>query len=349
MSLDVRLKLRNQDFTLDVEFHAPDGATVLFGASGSGKTSVVKAVAGLIRPEMGQVAVGDWPLLDTARGIFLPPHRRRLGYVFQEPRLFPHLTVRQNLRYGQWFAPKEANRVDLDRVIELLGLGPLLARRPAKLSGGEKQRVAIGRALLASPKLILADEPLSSLDPARKSEILPYFEMLRDEVAVPILYVTHSVAEARRLATTVVELRAGRVLRQGPAAEVLRGAQGGAEWPAVITEHSEDGLTELEANGLRLVMPRLRRAVGSRVQIRFGLRDVMLLRRAPEGISALNSFPATITHMEPQNGQLRLRLKCEAGELPADINPRVVHSLGLLPGQTCWVAIDHTALVVAPG
>ena len=161
------------------------------------------------------------PSLDTGRNVNLPPHRRRLGYIFQEGRLFTHLTVRQNLRYGQWFAPKNAPHERMDHVVEMLGLGHLLDRRPQLLSGGEKQRVAIGRALLASPKIILADEPLAALDEARKAEIIPYFERLRDEISDPIVYVSHSASEVARLATTVVALEAGRVIRQGNAADVL--------------------------------------------------------------------------------------------------------------------------------
>ena len=182
--LSVRLQHRLGDFALDVDFEAPPGITVLFGRSGSGKTSIVNAVAGLLTPDEGRVALADRVLLDTGGGINLPPQRRRIGYVFQEGRLFPHLTVRQNLTYGRLFAPRGAPREDPDRIIAMLGLEPLLQRRPGRLSGGEKQRVAIGRALLANPKLILADEPLASLDAARKEDILPYFERLRDETDI---------------------------------------------------------------------------------------------------------------------------------------------------------------------
>ncbi len=223
--LDIEVRHAFGGFALDVRFEASPGATVLFGRSGSGKTTIVNAVAGLLKPDAGRIAAGDWVLFDSARGINLQPRHRRIGYIFQEGRLFPHLTVRQNLLYGAWFAPKDAPREDMARVVDLLGVGHLLDRRPGALSGGEKQRVAIGRALLSAPRLILADEPLAALDEARKAEILPYFERLRDEVAVPILYVSHSAAEVARLATTVVMLEQGRVARQGSAAEVLGSAQ----------------------------------------------------------------------------------------------------------------------------
>ncbi|PKP67843.1 MAG: molybdenum ABC transporter ATP-binding protein, partial [Alphaproteobacteria bacterium HGW-Alphaproteobacteria-8] len=201
MTLQIALKHSFKGFELDIDFEAPPGVTVLFGPSGSGKTTVINAVAGLLRPDRGRITAQDWVLVDTEARQFLPPHRRRLGYIFQEGRLFPHLTVRRNLLYGRWFAPREARGESLSRVVEMLGIGALLDRRPSALSGGEKQRVAIGRALLSGPKLILADEPLAALDEGRKAEILPYFERLRDEVTIPILYVSHSSAEVARLAT----------------------------------------------------------------------------------------------------------------------------------------------------
>ncbi|MDO5657642.1 MAG: molybdenum ABC transporter ATP-binding protein, partial [Paracoccus sp. (in: a-proteobacteria)] len=221
MSLSVRIRHRFRGFDLDAQFDAPPGVTVLFGRSGSGKTSIVNAVAGLLAPDQGRIAIGDSVMFDSAARINLAPHRRRIGYIFQEGRLFPHLSVRQNLRYGAWFAPRRVRGPGFDDVVELLGIGDLLERRPAHLSGGEKQRVAIGRALLAAPRLILADEPLAALDEARKAEILPYFERLRDELSVPILYVSHSPSEVARIATSVAAIEAGRVLRMGSAAEVL--------------------------------------------------------------------------------------------------------------------------------
>jgi molybdate transport system ATP-binding protein len=210
MTLAIDIKHRLGSFELDARFGAGSGLVALFGRSGSGKTSVINIIAGLIRPEHGQVTVEGVTLVDAARGIFVPSHRRRIGYVFQEARLFPHLTVRQNLLYGRWFAPRTGRGDDLDRVVDLLGIGGLLDRRPGRLSGGEKQRVAIGRALLAAPRVLLMDEPLASLDEARKAEILPYIERLRDEGGVPIVYVSHSLAEVARLASTVVVLAEGR-------------------------------------------------------------------------------------------------------------------------------------------
>ncbi len=204
--LTVALRHRFGDFALDVAFTAPAGLTAVTGPSGAGKTSIINAVAGLFRPDAGEIRFHDEVLF--APGVWVAPHKRRFGYVFQEGRLFPHLTVRQNLRYGAWFAGADG---DLDQVVDLLGIGALLARRPAALSGGEKQRVALGRALLARPRMLLMDEPLASLDAARKDEILPYLERVRD-TGTPILYVTHAADEVTRLATAVIRVAAGKLV-----------------------------------------------------------------------------------------------------------------------------------------
>jgi ABC-type nitrate/sulfonate/bicarbonate transport system ATPase subunit len=208
--IEVAVAHRLGAFQLDANFTSNGRLTALFGRSGSGKTSLVNIIAGLIRPAAGASLVDGQVLVDTKAGIFMPKHRRRIGYVFQEARLFPHLTVRQNLLFGRWFAPRDAVAgSDLAGVLDLLGIGHLLERRPGALSGGEKQRVAIGRALLSKPRLLLMDEPLASLDEARKAEILPYIERLRDEIGIPIVYVSHSVAEVARLATTLVTVDQG--------------------------------------------------------------------------------------------------------------------------------------------
>jgi molybdate transport system ATP-binding protein len=355
MSLDVRLRHAFGGFTLDAAFTAPRGITVLFGRSGSGKTTVVNAVAGLLRPEEGQIAVDGKVLTDTGRGVHLPPHRRRIGYIFQEGRLFPHLTVRQNLRYGAWFAPPGAQREDMGRIVDLLGIGHLLDRRPGRLSGGEKSRVAIGRALLSAPRLILADEPLAALDEARKAEILPYFERLRDEVAVPILYVSHSASEVARLATTVVALEAGRVVAEGTAAEVLgdpsvlpAGArEAGAVLTARVVRHHDDGLTELEAGGLPLFLPRLPQAPGATLRVRIAAHDVILSRKPPEGLSALNVLPGTVAEIRAGEGPgAMVAIDTAAGRLLARITRRSAAALDLAPGTPVHAVTKTVA--VAP-
>ncbi|WP_425097653.1 molybdenum ABC transporter ATP-binding protein [Tropicibacter sp. S64] len=352
MTLSVCLRHRFDGLTLDVDFEAPAGLTVLFGRSGSGKTTIVNAVAGLLKPDAGRVAVGGRVLLDTAQGVCLPPQARRLGYVFQEGRLFPHLTVRQNLGYGRWFAKKRGTAKP-EQVIAMLGLENLLDRRPGALSGGEKQRVAIGRALLAGPELILADEPLAALDEARKAEILPYFERLRDEASVPILYVSHAPAEVARLATSVVALQDGRVARQGPAAEVLgdasvlptgvRGA--GAVLQAVVVAHHDDGLSELDAGGVRLHLPRLRQAVGTRLRVRIPAQEVILSRGRPDGLSALNIIPGTVEAIREGGGPGAIvSLATPAGTVLARITRRSAAALGIVEGAECHAVLKTVAI-----
>jgi molybdate transport system ATP-binding protein len=211
--LDVEKRLG--DFTLVAKFEAASSVTALFGPSGAGKTSIVNMIAGLVTPDRGRIVLGDDMLFDSAAGINIPPHRRHIGYVFQEGRLFPHLSVRQNLDYGRWMRGLTADSDETARIVELLDIGHLLDRRPGHLSGGERQRVALGRALLMSPRLLLLDEPLASLDRARKLEIIPYFARLRDEAQVPMIYVSHQAGEIVRLASHVVRIEDGRVLAAG--------------------------------------------------------------------------------------------------------------------------------------
>ena len=355
MTLSVVLKHAFPGFVLDVAFQAPAGVTALFGRSGSGKTTVINAVAGLLRPEQGRVSVDDLLLLDTATRFALPVHRRRLGYVFQAGRLFPHLSVRQNLLYGRWFAPK-GDAVAFERVIEMLGIAPLLPRRPGALSGGEKQRVAIGRALLCKPRLLLMDEPLAALDEARKAEILPYLERLRDQTDIPILYVSHSMAEVARLATTLVVIDAGRVVRAGPAsallsdpatAPVLGLREAGAVIDARIAAQEADGLTRLDTSAGPLLLPRVSAEAGTTLRIRIRAQDVILSRNRPEGLSALNILPATVTELRLGDGPGAL-VQLRAGEdlLLARITRRSVEALELAAGTPCFAILKSVS--VAP-
>ena len=215
MSIAVAIAHRQGDFALDVSFETDARVVGLFGPSGSGKTTILNVIAGLLRPDAGRIAIDGRVLVDTDGKAFVPPHKRRLGYVFQEARLFPHLSVRQNLAYGRWFTPSSQHQGSVGEIVELLGLAPLLQRRPRTLSGGEKQRVAIGRALLASPRVLLMDEPLASLDQARKNETLPYIERLRDELSIPIVYVSHSLPEIEHLTRHVVRIEGGRAVPFG--------------------------------------------------------------------------------------------------------------------------------------
>ncbi|WP_417771840.1 molybdenum ABC transporter ATP-binding protein [Stappia sp.] len=357
MSISVAIRHAFPGFSLDVAFDAPDGVTALFGRSGSGKTSVVNAIAGLLKPDGGHARVNGMTLFDRETGAFLPPHRRRIGYVFQEGRLFPHLTVCQNLSYGRFFSSRGARQeseAGFERIVHLLGIDHLLARRPATLSGGEKQRVAIGRALLARPKLLLMDEPLAALDEARKEEILPFLERLTQETEVPILYVSHSVAEVARLASTVVMLQDGKVTRAGPPVDVLTDPaavpalgvrDAGAVLAGMILEHHADGLSEIAIAGGRLLLPQLDAPEGTNVRVRVQAHDVILARDAPTGLSALNVLPVRITALRRGEGPgVVVRLDCGGALLLARVTRRSAEALRLAPGLECHAILKSVAI-----
>lgn len=346
MSLSVSLVHRLPGFQLELAFDAPPGLTCLFGRSGSGKTTVINAVAGLIRPDRARIMLDGEPLHD------LPPHRRRVGYVFQDARLFPHLTVAQNLAYGA--RVRRLPLTGLDRIVSLLGIGALLDRRPGSMSGGEKSRVAIGRALLSGPRILLMDEPFAALDEARKAEILPYVEALRDEMGLPILYVSHSLPEVARLATTIAVIDAGRLVAFGPAAKVLSDpetaplmglAEAGAILTARIAAHEADGLTRLETGAGPLWLPQLAGAVGGRVRIRIAAQDVILARERPLGLSALNILPCQVTALHDGRGPgVLVQLDLGGEALLARITRRSVEGLGLALGVQVFAIVKTVAL-----
>lgn len=355
MTLAVSLRHAFPGFALDVGFTAPQGVTALFGRSGSGKTTVVNAVAGLLRPDQGRIVAGDAVLLDTGTGRVLPPHRRRVGYVFQEARLFPHLSVQQNLLYGRWF---RGGGTRFDQVVEMLGIGALLARRPATLSGGERQRVAIGRALLSDPQILLMDEPLAALDDARKAEILPWLERLRDGAGLPILYVSHSLPEVARLATTVVVLESGRVLRAGPVAAVLgdpemAGPMGlrdaGSVLSARVVAEEPDGLMRLESGVGPLWLPIGPGMVaGQMLRVRIAAQDVILSLTRPEGLSALNILPAVVVAVRMGEGpgaMVQLALGDET--LLARVTRRSAAKLDLRPGLEVFAVVKSVSVAQA--
>lgn len=343
-------------FDLDAQFQCPaKGIVALFGRSGAGKTSIVNALAGLVRPDSGRIAVGDSVLFDSARGIDLPPEKRRLGYVFQEGRLFPHYSVRGNLLYGAKRAPRDAPGVSLAQVVELLGLGDLLDRRPRDLSGGEKQRVALGRALLAKPRLLLMDEPLASLDHARKQEVLPFIERLRDELDLPIVYVTHAMEEIVRLADTMVLVDDGKVAATGPVEEVtgrleLRPLTGryeaGATLPVTVARHEPvDQLSALAFDGGELFVRQLALDQGSRLRVRIRARDVALALTAPQDSSILNVLSGSVAEIGTDPGALvDLRVQVGAHALWARITKRSLRRLGLVEGTPVYALIKAVAI-----
>lgn len=352
IEVDVRHQLGA--FALDAKFATGGRLTALFGPSGSGKTSLVNIVAGLTKPDHGRVIIGGDTLFDTAQGLIIPPHRRRVGYVFQEGRLFPHLTVKQNLLYGAWFARATGKEVSLEQVLGLLGIEALLDRYPERLSGGEKQRVAIGRALLAAPKLLLMDEPLASLDERRKLEILPYLERLRDEARIPIIYVSHSMAEVARLADTMVILSAGKVRAVGQTIELMQRldlfpAAGEEEAGAVIEARVQShdalyGLTALASRAGLWRVPLLNVPTGKTIRMRIRARDVMIATERPEALSALNIIQATVQEIGPVTGPgIDIKLNCSGDALVARLTRYSAERLSLAPGTTVFAIVKSVA------
>jgi molybdate transport system ATP-binding protein len=343
------------DFTLDAKFASAGRFTALFGHSGSGKTTLLNIIAGLVRPRRGRVAINGTVLSDSAKGIFLPPHARKLGTVFQEGRLFPHLTVRQNLLYGAWFAKAPGKESSLSRAAALLGIEPLLGRYPARLSGGEQQRVAIGRALLASPSLLLMDEPLASLDEPRKHEIMPYLERLRDEARIPIVYVSHSVTEVARLSDALVILEAGKVRAAGPTIELMQRldlipATGTGEAGAIIeaTVESHDdryGLTSLRSRAGLWRVPRLEAARGQAVRMQIKARDVMIALARPSEMSALNVIEARVAEIGPMDGPgVEIKLDSGGEALVARITRYSAELLSLRAGTQVFAVIKSVSV-----
>ena len=351
--LEVALRHRygRAGFALDASFTAPaTGVTALFGPSGCGKSSILAAVAGLLRPESGRVALAGEALLDTARGLFTAPERRRFAMVFQDARLFPHLSVAANLRYGLRRAPAQATGPGFEEVVALLGLEHVLARRPGRLSGGERQRVALGRALLARPRLLLMDEPLAALDAARRAEVLPFLARLRDAAAIPILYVTHALDEVDALADQMVLLAEGRVLAQGPVEALAARTDlplaarrdAGALLTCRIAAHDQvRGLTQLDFPGGRFAVPLRAEPIGSQARIRLRARDVAVATEPPRGISTQNVLAAQLVSVGDATSSPEVFLQLALG--PSIILARVTRDsiarLGLRPGLAVWAVI----------
>jgi molybdate transport system ATP-binding protein len=365
LTVDIRKRL-SPGFSLDLAFAAaPAGVTALFGVSGAGKSATLACIAGALDPDAGRIALGDEILFDASRGLDLKMERRGIGWVFQDARLFPHLSVEANLRYGLKRA-RGRRGVGFDEAVEVLGLGPLLARAPRGLSGGERQRVAIGRALLSQPRLLLMDEPLAALDAPRKAEILPFLEKAVRAFEVPTLYVSHALAEVARLADRLVVLEAGRVVASGPVAEVVAGAglplfAGRADAVSVIeavveAHDAARGLTRLKAGGAVLAVPRMDKAVGDKARALILARDVMLATVEPKGLSARNQLPARIVSLAASGADaVEVKLRLDGGAaLTASLTRDAVSELGLEPGLAVWaviksVAVEGAALSVLEG
>ncbi|MBV9655450.1 MAG: molybdenum ABC transporter ATP-binding protein [Acetobacteraceae bacterium] len=356
MSLDVAFRHAFPGVTLDVRLSAPTpGTVVLFGPSGCGKSTVVAVLAGLLRPAACRVAVDGDVLADTESGLFVPPEKRRIGVVFQDARLFPHLSVLRNLRYGLRRAPGGAFATEA--VVDLLGIGRLLDRRPHTLSGGERQRVAIGRALLSQPRLLVMDEPLASLDAARKAEILPYLARLKTSFNLPILYVTHAPDEVARLADTLVLIREGRVIASGPLSELAARADSplaaqadaAAVLPArVVRHHPERALTALEAGGRVLLVPLLPAPEGERLRVRIPAREIVVALEKPAGISIQNIIPGTVHGVvEDRAAHAALvEIVLDDGHLLARVTADAARALALAPGRPVLALIKSVGIEV---
>ncbi len=355
MTIDVRINLQKGDFSLHVDLQLPaTGVTSLLGPSGCGKTTLLRAIAGLEKCSTAYLRVGNEIWQDSEQ--FLPPHRRPLGYVFQESSLFEHLNVRDNVAYGLKRVPAGQRKYSLETVIELTGIRHLLLRRPATLSGGERQRVAIARALAVSPGLLLMDEPLAALDPAGRKEILPTLESLHEQLDIPVLYVSHSPDEVARLADHLVLLEAGRVKATGAIADMLtrfdlplaHGDDAEALIEAVVAEHDNDfALTYLDFDGGRFTVARKELDVGRSVRIRVVARDVSLTLERQSGTSILNIFPAVVEEMTPL-GETQLTVRLLAGGVPllSRITRKSASLLDLTPGKAVYAQAKSVALLV---
>jgi molybdate transport system ATP-binding protein len=357
-TIRARFRVAHPGFALDVDLQLPGrGVSALFGASGSGKTTCLRAIAGLEHAPGGYLSVNGEVWQDDSRGVFLPTHQRPLGYVFQEASLFPHLSIRRNLEYGMRRVPAAACRVSLNQAVELLGIAPLLDRMPDRLSGGEKQRVAIARALATSPRILLMDEPLAALDLKRKNEILPYLERLHGELDIPVLYVSHAPDEVARLADHLVVLEQGRALASGPLGETLArldlpirlGEDAGVVLEGDVAElDAEWHLARVAFAGGSLWVRDSGVPVGQHVRVRILARDVSIAQDAHTDSSILNILPACVEQLADDDTHPALALvRLNAGGVPlvARITRRSAAWLQLRPGQTVWAQIKAVALV----
>jgi len=355
MMLTVAAAKRRGTFALNVRFELPTpGVVALFGRSGCGKSTAVNIIAGLLQPDSGRVVLDDTVLLDMQQGVDVPPERRRIGYVFQDTRLFPHLSVAANLRYAQKRAVG-APYVDLAAVTSLLDLAALMNRRTHQLSGGERQRVAIGRALLTQPRLLLLDEPLAALDEARREEVLPYLETLRDQLAIPMVYVTHDFTEVLRLATHIVLMEAGSVTAQGTVGEMslnprLRSIIGPDEVGAIIDGivlgvDSSSNLTRVRVGQGELNVQARGLAVGTALRVQLLARDIIVSTRIPQHLSVRNSLAGMVTsiHGDDDDSDL-ITIDIGAEEIMARVTKAATRDLSLRPGMEAWALVKSVSL-----
>ena len=355
--LEIRLTRRLAHFTLRVDLQCRYRVTAVFGPSGAGKTSLLELVAGLLRPDEGEIRLDGQVLFSSSDRIDLPPEQRRIGYVFQDDLLFPHLTVARNLRYGyDLLSPKE-RRFDPDRVVDLLQIGPLLRRKPHHLSGGERQRVALGRALLSSPRLLLMDEPLTSLDQGLKSRIIPYLRHIRSDLGIPILYVSHSVAEILELTGQVIVLDRGKVLAHGDFFRIARhpdvlplveayGLENVLQ-AELVGSDPRAGICRALCCGREWKIPYCDRPAGSRIFIGIRAEDVILCRQVPPGLSIRNAVPGRIIEISEVRGTELVYVDVGV-RLAAKITSEAIGELGLRKGDDVVCLIETHSIRIGP-
>ncbi|HZF26793.1 MAG TPA: molybdenum ABC transporter ATP-binding protein [Steroidobacteraceae bacterium] len=351
--LEFQASLRREAFKLNLEFSAPaPSVTALFGRSGAGKSTVVALLAGLLKPERGRIVLEEQVLFDSATGVNAPAEERAIACVFQDARLFPHLDVRANLRYGQHRVRGRPTPISEAEIVELLGLARLLERRVHELSGGEKQRVSLGRALLAQPRLLLLDEPLASLDAARRDEVLPYLERLRDEIRIPIVYVSHSFDEVLRLAEHVVLLEHGEVLASGPVARIClepalhaiagEGVMGSVLEGSVVNYDTDEGLATVKCGQLSLRVA-VAAAPRERLRIFVPAGDVVIALNEVKEVSTRNVIPVEIVRLEPLEGSVLLHLEVGGRALLARVTHSAVRELRLAEEVRCYALVKAVA------
>ncbi|MEZ7813147.1 MAG: molybdenum ABC transporter ATP-binding protein [Paracoccaceae bacterium] len=358
MTLKIELNHDIGALKLQIALEMGGGVTGISGPSGSGKTTLINIISGIIKPQSGRISLRDHVFFDSGRGIFIPPHLRKVGYIFQEPRLFPHLTLRQNLTYGYRFQNRYRSfEKDLDYVIDLLGLEGLLGNRIATLSGGEKQRVAIGRALMTKPDLFLMDEPLSALDYSRRSEILPYLARLHQDSKTPILYVSHAMTEIAQLADDMLVIKEGRVEAFGHLSQLLTDPdltsviglpEMGAVLSGTLIAKDPDGLCTVTTPAGDVFFSGINSPIGSELRLRLLAQDVMVARQRPSDISALNILPARVMGLScAQDHSVLVRMEIARGVILARITQRSAKALELAPGSACFAILKSVAVAQA--
>jgi molybdate transport system ATP-binding protein len=348
--LQIQIELERSGFMLQANAMINDGITVITGSSGAGKSTLIGAIAGAVKPDLGRISLNNQVFCDTATGRHLRPSARNIGYVLQDSLLFPHMSVEQNLRYGM----RKSAPWSVGHIARILEIDGLLARRPEQLSGGERRRVAIGRALMTNPQLLLLDEPLANLDAARRQAILPLIERLRDEFDMPIIYVTHAWSEIIRLADRLIVMKEGQILDQGTLSNVLAkdglgmelGLDGSVITATVLGHDVEQGLSTLSSASGQLHIAQIADLAGSAVRVFIGAADVALALSRPVGLSVQNILEATITDIRPDTPPIvNISLALKDGQvLRSRVTPRAVESLGLSVGQTVFALIKSVAL-----